>query len=244
MIKRGVQRLLANFGYKLVTLDAAKPTWGLTHFFPMLRQFGFKPRNVWDVGANRGNWTRDAVRYFPDAEYTLVEPQDELKACLADVIGAGHKVRWVNAGASSEAGVLQLSIPANDQSSTFLESARGKGDVVRSIEVPVRKLDEIRASLNLPVPEMLKIDAEGFDLKVLRGATDFVGTTEVILAEAAVGELNFENSASKVIQVMEGHGYRLLDITDLNRTPSQGVLWLCEFAFLRKGSQLFDSAHY
>jgi FkbM family methyltransferase len=50
---------------------------------------------------------------------------------------------------------------------------------VRKIEVPVRTLDEIRSSLVLPVPEMLKVDAEGFDLKVLQGAADFTGHTEL-----------------------------------------------------------------
>ena len=51
MFKRAVQGFLRAFGYKLVTLEAAKPTWGLTQFFPLLKQFGFSPRHIWDVGA-------------------------------------------------------------------------------------------------------------------------------------------------------------------------------------------------
>jgi hypothetical protein len=39
---------------------------------------------------------------------------------------------------------------------------------------------------------------------------------------------------------MAGVGYRLIDITSLERSPKHGVLWLCELAFLRKGSLLLD----
>ena len=39
-------------------------------------------------------------------------------------------------------------------------------------------------------------------------------------------------------------GYNLMDITDLNRSPKHGVLWLCELAFLREGSPLLDAATY
>jgi hypothetical protein len=33
-----------------------------------------------------------------------------------------------------------------------------------------------------------------------------------------------------------------VDITDINRSPKYGLLWLCELAFLRNDSTLFDSA--
>src|SRR5215467_3049325 len=244
MLRRIVQGVLGAFGYKLVTLEAAKPSWGLTQFFPLLQQFGFAPTSIWDVGANRGDWTRAALRYFPSADYTLVEPQDQLKACLAGEMRAGHRIRWVNAGAGDQPGILPLYISEKDQSSSFLDYDRIKGAAVRKIDVPIRTLNEIRASLSLPVPEMLKIDAEGFDLKVLEGASDFLGSTEIILAEAAVAQLDFDNSARNLINRMDGYGYRLLEITDLHRSPGEGVLWLCELAFLLKSSPLFARARY
>jgi len=244
MFKRAVQGFLRAFGYKLVTLEAAKPTWGLTQFFPLLKQFGFAPRHIWDVGANRGDWTRAALQYFPTADYTLIEPQDHLKEGIAREIRAGHRIRWVNAGAGSEPAVLPLYVSAKDQSSSFLDYDRIKDDSVRKIDVPIRTLNEIRSSLSLPVPEMLKIDAEGFDLRVLQGASEFLGRTEIILVEAAIAQLDFENSARNVINAMDGSGYRLVEITDLHRSPNQGVLWLSELAFLLKSSQLFKQAQY
>jgi hypothetical protein len=50
----------------------------------------------------------------------------------------------------------------------------------------------------------------------------------------------FENSLAKVIETMADVGYRILDITELNRSPKHGALWLCEVAFLRNASSLLD----
>jgi FkbM family methyltransferase len=245
MVKRVIQNTLSAFGYKLVAVDSVKPTWGLIHFFPLLKSFGFAPNHIWDVGANRGDWTRAAIQYFPDAEYTLLEPQDHLKSNIQDLLNAGRKIRWINAGAGSQPGVLPFFIAPKDQGSTFLDLPRVTQEAVQRIEVPIRTLNEVRKTLSLPVPEMLKIDAEGLDLKVLEGASDFLGTAEIVLAEASIAQLDFENMAGALIQAMDAYGYRLIDITDLNRSPAHGVLWLCEFAFLLKSSRLLDrAAHY
>ena len=40
---------------------------------------------------------------------------------------------------------------------------------------------------------------------------------------------------------MDDAGYKVVDITDINRSPKYGTLWLCELAFLRNASPMFDS---
>jgi hypothetical protein len=47
----------------------------------------------------------------------------------------------------------------------------------------------------------------------------------------AVVSGNYENSVVEIVKFMANAGYRLIDITDLNRSPKHGVLWLCELAF-------------
>ena len=88
----------------------------------------------------------------------------------------------------------------------------------------------------------MKIDAEGFDLKVISGASDLLGKTDVFLAEVAVGQRDLENTALMVVQKMADAGYRFIDVTYVDRSPKSGVLWLSEFAFLRNSSSLLDAA--
>jgi FkbM family methyltransferase len=249
MIKRAVQSTLKMFGFRLtrvrsiaqptVALPAvAPPAWALKSLFPVLKGFGFDPKHILDIGANTGLWTREAINYFPRAHYTLVEPQDELKVHIQDLVDRGYQVHWVNAGASDEPGILPLHVQGRNDSSTF----RQVSTCLRQIPVRVQTVNEIAASTGLPAPEMVKIDAEGFDLKVLAGASELFGKTEIFLAEASIVAPHFDNTAAALIQTMADAGYRLIDITDINRSPRYGVLWLCEFAFLLKTSHLLDMA--
>lgn len=240
-MKRIIQAALGKFGYRLVQLTSME-LCSLERFFSLLKRSGFAPTHIWDVGANQGNWTRAAIRYFPRAEYTLIEPQDALKAHVQDLIRSGYKLRWISAGAGNRAGTLPFYIATLDHSSSFLDVSRIREEAVQRLEIPMRTLNEIRTTFSLPAPNMLKIDAEGLDLKVLEGATDLLGRTEIVLAEGSIGQLDFENKAGVLIGAMEDFGYRLIDITDVLRSPRNDALWLCEFAFLRESSELLKHA--
>lgn len=212
-------------------------------FFYLLKERGFKPKHILDVGANHGYWTRDALKYFPDIHYTLVEPQDNLKTHVQDLLSNNAKIRWIGAGAGAEPGTMTFTHSYRDDSSSFaftVDEAKAAG--YRQIDLPVTTLNEIVRTSDAPFPDMVKIDAEGLDLKVLTGASDLVGKTDIFLLEATICAPNFENTLANVIQVMDNLGYRVFDFTELNRSLKYGVLWACEVAFLRNGSHLMNGA--
>jgi FkbM family methyltransferase len=238
MIKELVQSGLSRLGYQLVRVNAAP----LDRFFGMLKQQGFNPRHVIDVGAHMGGFTRCALKYFPDASYTLIEPQGELQRHVQDLVARGYKVEWITAGVADKSGILDFTPRPNPVESSFLptrEQAEALGFFPRPIEV--RTLNEVVATRHAPPPEMIKIDAEGFDLRVLAGASTFIGTTDIFLLEAAICCCDIENTAATVIRRMAEAGYRLIDITDINRSPKHDVQWLCDLAFLRNSSSLLDT---
>ena len=244
-MKKLVHFGLRKLGYRIVRIeDVPRPSEGLDPFFRLLKRFGFAPKHILDIGANHGLWTREAMRFFPDARYTLVEPQDNLKTHIQDLIDRGCKIQWINAGASNRSGTLLFTITKRDDSCSFAyseEQARAAG--FQQTTVPVKTLNEIAASVGGDLPDLVKIDAEGLDLKVLAGASDLLGKTDIFLVEAVLrGGGGYENTVADVIKFMANAGYRLLDITDLNRSPKHGVLWLCELAFLKDGSLIFDAA--
>lgn len=241
-MKRLIQLLLGRFGFRLVRIgDGPRPSEGLDPFFGALKKLGFAPRHIMDVGANRGLWTREAMKFFPEARYTLVEPQEQLKSHVQDLAERGCKIQWINAAAGDASGSAPMSVASRDDSTTLLLRDRyGKATGARQTTVEMKTLNDIVASSGAGVPDMVKIDAEGFDLRVLAGASELFGKTEIFLVEAVVCG-NYENSVADVVRFMAAAGYRLMDITDLNRSPRHGVLWLCELAFLRNGSALLAS---
>ncbi len=227
-------------GYRVVRADRAAGvaeqwTHGLDTFLESLKSLGFRPQHIVDVGANRGNWTRRALSFFPEARYTMVEPQESLRKYSADLLQRGAAIEWINAGVADKPGTLQLRVGEPDSTSTFYDD--GNGGAGR-VAVRVTTLNEIAAVHGMP--QLVKIDAEGFDLRVLQGASELLGQTDVFLAEVTVCASFYENTLARVVRFMDENGYKVVDITDLNRSPKQGVLWLCELAFVRNGNGWFE----
>jgi FkbM family methyltransferase len=206
--------------------------------FLLLKNAGFNPTHILDIGANHGFWSREVLTYFPNANYTLIEPQERLKTSFADLLES-PKFTYLPIGVGPEPGHFNLTITERDDSCNFRlteEEANQRG--LSQIQVQVDTIDHIVEKSSYGVPQLIKIDAEGIDLQVLKGATSVFGKTEVILIEAAIVNPVFENTAQAVINAMDGYGYKLFDITDLNRPFANNVLWLVELMFVLKGGEL------
>jgi FkbM family methyltransferase len=213
----------------------------LSILFNNLKSMGFIPKHIVDVGANHGTWTREVITHFPDAYYTLLEPQNWLKKSFQDILDANSKVNFYPVGAGAEEGSFHFTIVDRDDSCSFRytpEEAKEAG--FEQLEIPVVTLNGLLAENKLPIPDIIKIDAEGLDLEVLKGASNYFGKTEIFMVEAGVFITEFDNSFLKIINFMDEKGYRLFDISDLNRPFQPRVLWLVELVFI-KNNGIIDS---
>ena len=112
-----------------------------------------------------------------------------------------------------------------------------------TIDVPIITLDQL-VETSAPLPEMVKIDAEGFDLKVIAGASKLLGRTDIFILEATVCAPNLENTLENVLTTMSRADYRPIDIPAVNPSPKYGFAWLCDVAFLRNDSPLLSEMSY
>lgn len=216
----------------------------LFNFYDTLKKLNFEPKHIVDVGANHGAWTREALLYFPDAYYTLLEPQNWLSTSFQDILENNSKVKYYPVGAGEKEGGFLFTIVDRDDSCSFRytkEEAIVAG--LKQVEIPVVTLNSLLAETDLPIPDIIKIDAEGLDIEVLKGASNFFGKTEIFMVEAAVANKIFSNSFIKLINFMDENDYRLFEITDLNRPFDTKVLWLVELVFIKKDGFL-DSQKY
>ena len=210
-------------------------------FFNNLQAIGFTPKHIVDIGANHGNWTREALIYFPESSYTLVEPQERLKKYFQDLLDTNPKIKYFQVGAGQTNGTFKFTIVDRDDSCTFrIQEEEAELQGFDQIEIPVITLNDLIKINKLETPDIIKIDAEGLDLEVLKGASDFFGKTEVFMVEAALFNKEFDNSFLKTINLMDQNGYNLFDITDLNRPFKPEFLWLVELVFIKKGG-IIDS---
>lgn len=206
-------------------------------FFDCLTRLQYSPGYIIDIGANRGNWTRTAMRFFPNARYTLFEPQASLLA--GSDFSTNPNVQIFNVGVGPTSGVMKLTTHERDDSFSFAVSSEvAEKNGHKQIDTPVVALDEFLRNQGIPFANMLKIDAEGWDLEVLRGAVEAVENADIVLVEAAVLNKSFTNTIDRVINEMTNRGLVLFDVTDLNRTTKQNALWLVELAFVKQDSFL------
>lgn len=210
-------------------------------FFNNIKTIGFKPKHIVDIGANHGNWTREALIYFPESSYTLVEPQERLKKYFQDLLYKNPKIKYFPVGAGQTNGTFKFTIVDRDDSCTFrIQEKDAELQGFNQIDIPVITLNDLIENNKLEIPDIIKIDAEGLDLDVLKGANKFFGKTEVFMVEASLFNKEFENSFLKVINFMDENGYNLFEITDLNRPFKPDFLWLVELVFIKKNG-IIDS---
>ena len=178
------------------------------------------------------------MKYFPSAYYTLFEPQRELLESQSSL--DLPNVRRVYVGVGPESGRRQFTDHERADSYSFAWSAEEAASAGKQqVELDIVSLDDYLGELEgTPPPDIVKIDAEGWDLEVIRGADVTAATCEVFLLEAGVMNKRFRNTAHKVIDAMAARGFILFDITDLNRTARDGALWNVELAFVKRGGAL------
>ncbi|EPD58988.1 FkbM family methyltransferase [Streptomyces sp. HGB0020] len=116
-----------------------------------------------DVGGWYGPWTRRLAGRARDV--VTVEPVPHLARLLDSATPSN--VRVVQAAASDRPGTARLWFPADDSGDRGVSSLVRRDIHARSLHVPCVTLDE----LGLRDVDFIKIDVDGGELAVLRGAT-------------------------------------------------------------------------
>lgn len=204
--------------------------------FRALKQCGLEAQNVIDVGAHLGGWTREAMNHWPLAQYLLLEPQADL---IEESGFQAPNATWVCAGAGPSNGEFVFSHRQRNDSSTFRQVSRDDGQTRGMTVLPVVTLDTIVAErLGGVAPEIIKIDAEGWDLEVLRGASGCLGSTIAFFTEVGVSNPFFENTMTMMDAFMGSHGYRLFAISDIVINPVSFAHWNAELVWVLRGSEI------
>lgn len=189
---------------------------GLVPFFPARA-----PITLVDVGASAGEFTASVVDHSGVKKALLVEPMParcrELEARYADP-------RFVirECAASDTPGVVEFDVLNSDYSSSILPVLPAVGGanqrldlaVKQRLQVATRTLDSLVAEADLPQTiDLLKIDTQGAELHVLRGAAATLERVRAIWVEVSFRAL-YEGSAlfPDVHAFLGARGFRLYSL--------------------------------
>lgn len=148
---------------------------------------------VVDVGANAGQFsTRLRASGFA-GRITAFEPIPALARQLTERFASDRAFTVHNCGLGEQDGELDLNVFAGSDFSSFLKTndkseqyfPRHTG-LKEIIKVPVKRLDTIAGIAGDANRLLLKLDTQGFDLKVFAGATGLLPRLEAVLIECSV----------------------------------------------------------
>jgi FkbM family methyltransferase len=226
-ISAGISGFLRQAGYGFIDFAG---------FLRHIKSNGFCPQTIIDVGANVGDWSRSASRVFPDAEYILIDGNSENREQLALAAKEIHNSEYLIAllGPKENAQVVFHVHGAGSSVLSELTSFNGQERVL-----PMIRLDDVMAGREARQPILLKIDVQGFELEVLRGASSMLNCAEVVILETAL--LPYNEGAplfAEVISFMAESGLTVYDFCGEHRRESDNALFQSDIVFTKMNSHL------
>ncbi len=192
---------------------------------------------VLDVGANRGQFASDLFAAGYDGTILSFEPIPEMRALLTKA-AAAYGRRWLvgpSVALGDEETEASFHLAANTASSSLLELTDGLIEIAPqtaragTIKVPVRRLDQMLSELGLASRRLfLKMDTQGSELRILRGAERALPLIAGVMSEMSVAKLyNHQPLFREIDAHLVDQGFELVDIVPGFRDP--GSLRLLQF---------------
>ena len=228
-----VNAVLGRIGLELRRRSGDRHRQSLRGALEHLRGQGFRPATSIDVGVATG--TFELYTTFPTSRHLLVEPLEEYRPHLDEIVRSYPGASYELAAASEQSGEIVIHVhPDLFGSSTYLERDDPDVNGIPRV-VPTVSLDELCSERELPGPYLLKIDVQGAELDVLRGAKQVLERSEYVVLEAVLYHY-FENGPrmADLLRFMEERGFALYDVIDPLYRPLDNALSQVDLAFVRE----------
>lgn len=173
-----------------------------------LRKSGLDVKTILDVGVQHE--TPQLKEIFPDLKHFSFEPVEEYYDFIQKNY-QGYDYELTRAALSDRDGESLLSITklgSDTVTHSSLDGALG-GDVAESRVIKTITLDTFLQDKECSQPYLLKLDVDGHELPILRGAEDTLKRTSCVVIESPLCYL------SERVIYLESKGFHLWDITDL-----------------------------
>lgn len=176
---------------------------------------------VFDIGANVGQFAVDLRRHHFCEEIFSFEPVPRIFEELAQNLRKDAKWRGFQLGVGHAVGDFKIQISGNSGLSTsFLEMDKvhlenfPESHYVDSETVSVTTLSDQISQLGIDARKLaVKIDVQGFELEVLKGAMENLAEINCLIIEVSLVPLYVGEAAFKDILIfLEKHNHKIVDI--------------------------------
>jgi FkbM family methyltransferase len=192
------------------------------HGLVKLYQLGYRPDTILDIGACHGSWTYQCQQIYPNAQYYLFEPIDYPHL---NPLKSMTNIK-----------VFQALLDHTEQDVDWYEKQNTGDSMFREKTIffkdchPIKKRTTTLSTLiDSYLPSMrnvfIKIDCQGAEIPILKGAGDILQKTDFILLEIPLfGQYN-ENVPNFLehIQYMDTIGFIPFDILEVHSVKNFSI---------------------
>jgi len=188
---------------------------GMFNKLSILKDKNYYPDTIFDIGAHHGHWTKDILKIYDKANYLLFEAIDYPE--LKETISGLDKCRIFNVLLNDKIDTVKWYEMKNTGDSMFKEKSIHfdfcSGEMRNTID-----LDSFleKEKINNLGKVFIKIDCQGAEIPILKGAEKLVAVTDFILLEIPLfgqyneGVPNFLEH----IKYMDSIGFIIYDILE------------------------------
>lgn len=200
-----------------------------------------------DVGAHTGAFASELLDSGMFTRVVAFEPNPLNAEALEVLASRDARLQVVRAAVGAAAGESELHCDANSATGSLLPYGGGYATEgpVRRFTVRVLTLDGYRAELVAAPVRLLKIDTQGHDLAVIRGARDLIASDRPIVIAELIYVPMYDGQAApgEIITTLEGCGYGLHSLFNIHATV-EGRLAFADALFVPREHEVAPSQHY
>lgn len=149
----------------------------------LLKEKGYKPDLILDIGAYHGNWTDDMIKIYPGSKYLLYEAIDYNEL---NKFNNSLNIKKYNCLLNNTVEEVNWYEQKNTGDSMFREKTKWfvNCDVIKRLTIDLNSHESSVIINNESIKNVfIKIDCQGAEIPILKGATNFFNKTDFILLE-------------------------------------------------------------
>ena len=218
------------FNFKIYRNSLPKGVDPVDEIYKLSDHYGININNYFDVGANIGQNIISFKKRFPDLRVQCFEPIAKTFKILKTNTISLNSIEYHQFALGSSSEIIKVHAGERNDLFSLVEPSE-----VGPLEmISVRTLDEVMDEINEKQIDILKIDTEGYDLEVLKGAEKILslGAVEFIQVETKLNgnEKRFIH-LNEFTDYLIPLGYDLMSICNQEGWHIRGPLIFCNALF-------------
>lgn len=201
--------------------------------FKRLKTLGYQPKLALDIGAYEGNWAASFSAIFSEAKIMMLEGQESKRIILQQKATANKQLDFRIALLGSAEQEVEFNIYETASSVLKENNETNAKTEIRTLAT----LDQLLINTPFAQPDFIKIDTQGYELEILKGAEKTIQQAVFILLEVSLIDI-YKNCplVAQVIAYMQTLDFVLYDICSLMRRPYDKALYQSDFLFVKEAS--------